>query len=62
MKDCIIGITLIIFGITLYLIEPESLFEVRNLLIETISRIDIKRIVIPLMIVIILHTQIKNLN
>ncbi|MEJ4023117.1 hypothetical protein VSK93_12380 [Clostridioides difficile] len=62
MKDCIVGATLIIFGITLYLIEPKSFFEARNLLVETISKIDIKIIVIYLAIVLILHIQIKNLN
>ncbi|HBF4081574.1 TPA: hypothetical protein KON86_002768 [Clostridioides difficile] len=62
MKDCIVGVTLIIFGITLYLMEPKSFFEARNLLVETISKIDIKIIVISLVIVLILHIQIKNLN
>ncbi|CZR99442.1 TPA: hypothetical protein PC506_000617 [Clostridioides difficile] len=62
MKDCIVGVTLIIFGIILYLIEPKSFFEARNLLVETISKIDIKIIVISLVIVFILHIQIKNLN
>ncbi|HHO0102160.1 TPA: hypothetical protein ACRR23_002705 [Clostridioides difficile] len=62
MKDCIVGVTLIIFGITLYLMEPKSFFEARNLLVETISKIDIKIIVISLVIVLILHVQIKNLN
>lgn len=62
MKDCILGVTLIIFGITLYLMEPKSFFEARNLLVETISKIDIKIIVISLVIVLILHIQIKNLN
>ncbi|HBG5350046.1 TPA: hypothetical protein KQG32_002987 [Clostridioides difficile] len=62
MKDCIVGVTLIIFGIILYLIEPKSFFEARNLLVETISKIDIKIIVISLVIIFILHIQIKNLN
>ncbi|HFL3266525.1 TPA: hypothetical protein ACG3I4_002475 [Clostridioides difficile] len=62
MKDCIVGVTLIIFGIILYLIEPKSFFEARNLLVETISKIDIKIIVISLVIVFTLHIQIKNLN
>ncbi|MDW0092641.1 hypothetical protein RHK27_19930 [Clostridioides difficile] len=62
MKDCIVGVTLIIFGTILYLIEPKSFFEARNLLVETISKIYIKIIVISLVIVFTLHIQIKNLN
>ncbi|KPI52975.1 hypothetical protein KW95_04280 [Clostridioides difficile] len=63
MKDCIIVVTSIIFGITsLYLIDPKTFHEARDLLVVAISGIDIKRIVMPFMIIILLHIQIKNLN
>ena len=62
MKDCIIVVASIIFGITLYLIDPKTFHEARDLLVVAISEIDIKRIVMPFMIIIFLHIKIKNLN
>nr|WP_172693326.1 hypothetical protein [Clostridioides difficile]AYD68736.1 hypothetical protein pHSJD-312_00115 [Clostridioides difficile] len=62
MKDCIIAVASIIFGITLYLIDSKTFYEAGDLLVVAISEIDIKRIVMPFMIIILLHIQIKNLN